>query len=58
MGHMIYPCGLEVQKAKVGAISQVPRLINVSQLQTFLGLCNYYQRFINGFNIITKPLIR
>jgi hypothetical protein len=58
MGHMFYPGGLEVQKAKVGAISHVLQLINVSWLQTFLGLCNYCQRFINGFNIITKPLIR
>ncbi len=30
MGHMIYLGGLEVQKAKVESISQVPQPINVS----------------------------
>jgi hypothetical protein len=39
---MIYPGGLGVQKAKVEAISQVPQLINATELQSFMGLCNYY----------------
>jgi hypothetical protein len=42
LGHMIYPNGLGVQKAKVEAISQVPQLTNVNRLRAFLGLCNYY----------------
>jgi hypothetical protein len=42
LGHMIYPNGLKVQKAKVEAISQVPQATNVSRLQAFMGLCNYY----------------
>ncbi len=42
-------------EAKVEAISQVPRPTNVRQLRAFLGLCNYYQRFVEGFNNIVKP---
>jgi hypothetical protein len=37
---MIYPSELGVQKVKVEAISQVPQLIDVNWLWTFLGLCN------------------
>jgi hypothetical protein len=58
MGHMIYPSGLGVQKAKVEAISLVPQPIDVNRLQNFLSLCNYYQRFVKSFNHITKPLTR
>jgi hypothetical protein len=56
LGHMIYPSGLWVQKAKVEAISQVPQPIDVSRLQAFMGLCNYYWRFVKGFSSIAKPL--
>ncbi len=45
-----------VQKAKGEAISEVPQLVNVSQLQTFLGLCNYNWRFVKRFSNIAKPL--
>jgi hypothetical protein len=58
LGRMIYPSGLGVQKAKVEAISQVPQPTNVNQLWTFLGLCNYYQRFVKRFSNIVKTLIR
>jgi hypothetical protein len=56
LGHMIYLGRLEVQKAKVKSISQVPQLINVSWLRVFLSLCNYYWRFVKGFSSIAKPL--
>jgi hypothetical protein len=45
-----------VQRAKVEAISQVPQPMDVSQLQAFLGLCNYYWRFVKGFISVAKPL--
>jgi hypothetical protein len=32
--------------------------MDVNQLRAFLGLCNYYQRFVKGFNNIPKPLTR
>jgi hypothetical protein len=56
LGHMIYPSGLGVHKAKVEAISQVPQPIDVSWLRAFLGLCNYYWSFVKGFGSIIRPL--
>ncbi len=58
LGHMIYPNGLGVQKAKVEPISQIPQPTDVNQLRTFLRLCNYYQIFVKRFNNIVKPLTR
>jgi hypothetical protein len=55
---MIFPNGLGIQKSKVEAISQVPQLINVNWLQVFIGLCNYYYRFVKGFSSIAKLLTR
>jgi hypothetical protein len=52
---MIYPSGLGVQKAKVEALSEAPQPTNVSWLRAFMGLCNYYQRFVKGFSSIAKP---
>jgi len=49
---------LGVHKAKVKPISQIPQPIDVSQLQTFLRLCNYYQIFVKRFNNIVKLLTR
>jgi hypothetical protein len=56
LGHMIYPSGLRIQKAKVETISQVFQLMDVSQLWYFKNLCQYYWTFVKGFNNIAKPL--
>ena len=29
---------------------------NVNEIQQFLGLCNYYRRFVKGFASIASPL--
>ncbi len=58
LGHMIYRSGLKVQKAKVKDISQVPQPTNVNSLRAFLGLCNYYRKFVKGFSSITKPMMK
>jgi hypothetical protein len=40
----------------VEAISQVPQPTDVNWLKAFMGLCNYYQRFVKGFSNMAKPL--
>ena len=41
---------------KISAIKERKPPTNVKQLQQFLGLCNYYRKFIEGFATITAPL--
>jgi len=53
---VIGPKGIEIQREKVeGVLSWLaPR--NVKEVQKFLGLANYYRRFIKNFVRIAAPL--
>ena len=42
--------------AKIEAIKNRLAPKNVKQLQSFLGLCNYYRRFVQQFSCIAQPL--
>jgi hypothetical protein len=56
LGHVIYPSGLGVQQVKVEAIARIPHPIDVSKVRAFMGLMNYYYRYVKGFNAMAKPL--
>jgi site-specific DNA-cytosine methylase len=56
LGHMVVPGGLEVQEAKVRAILEVPAPVDVARLRSFLGLANYYRRFVPNYSRVAKPL--
>jgi len=56
LGHVIYPGDLGVHQAKVEAIACIPRPTDVSRVRAFMGLANYYRRYVKGFSAITKPL--
>lgn len=56
LGHMIVPGGLEVQQAKVRAILDIPPPSDVGRLRAFLGLANYYRRFVPNYSSVAKPL--
>jgi hypothetical protein len=56
LGHMIYLGGLGVVASKVEVVMPIPRPRDVSRLRAFLGLCNYYRKFVKTFSAIAKPL--
>jgi hypothetical protein len=56
LGHMIYPGGLGVVASKVEVVMSIPKPRDVSRLRAFLGLCNYYCKFVKTFSAIAKPL--
>ena len=56
LGHMIVPGRLGVQMAKVEALNRIPIPRDVPRLRVFLGLANYYRRFVRSFSLIAKPL--
>ena len=47
---------MSVDPAKVDKIRQILQPTSVKKLQTFLGLCNYYSKFIENFAAICRPL--
>lgn len=56
LGHTVSEQGIGTEMAKVEAIQTWPKPANVHELRQFLGLANYYRRFIFKYASITKPL--
>ena len=56
LGHWITPGKISPQAAKVVAIDGMKAPTNVSELRTFLGLANYYRKFIHQFSAQAQPL--
>jgi len=56
LGVVIGPKGVEIQKEKVEGVLNWLAPRNVKEVQKFLGLANYYRRFIKNFARIAAPL--
>jgi hypothetical protein len=56
LGHVISERGIEVDKAKVETVEQLPPPTDVKSLRSFLGHAGFYRIFIKDFSKITKPL--
>ena len=56
LGVVIGPREVEMQKEKVERVLNWPVPRNVKEMQKFLGLTNYYKRFIKDFARIAAPL--
>jgi hypothetical protein len=57
LGHKIPSRGIEVDKAKIDVIENLPPLVNVKDVRRFLGHARFYRQFIKDFSKIAKPLI-
>ena len=56
LGHIIEAAGLHKSPDKVSAIVEAPAPCDVSQLRSFLGMLNYYGRFIPDLATVLQPL--
>jgi hypothetical protein len=52
LGHKISEKGIEVDKAKIEVIKQLPPPTNVMGIRIFLGHAGFYRRFIQNFSQI------
>ena len=56
LGHSITKDGISALPDKVEAIAKAPQPTNVQELRSFLGLLNYYGKFIRNLATILHPL--
>ncbi len=57
LGHQVSIQGAKPLSSYVEAVEKRPPPTMVKELQVFLGLVNFYRRFIPGAASILKPLI-
>jgi len=56
LGHVVSNKGVSVDPQKIEAVSNWPRPKNPTEVRSFLGLAEYYHRFVQNFSKIATPL--
>ena len=56
LGVVIGPNGIEIKKEKVNRVLSWLEPKNIKDIRKFLGLANYYQRFIKDFSQVARPI--
>jgi len=56
LGHIVGRDGIKVDPAKIAVIQKWPLPKNLKELQAFLGLGNYFRKFVRHFSTLVAPL--
>ena len=57
LGHILSPDGIRPNKENIEKILQWKAPTNVKEVQSFLGMANYYRRFCKNYSALVRPLI-
>ena len=58
LGHKISNKGIQPTEEKIRAIVEAPAPNNVSQLKAFVGMLNYYAKFLPNISSTLAPLFK
>ncbi|GKC63264.1 putative reverse transcriptase domain-containing protein, partial [Tanacetum coccineum] len=58
LGHVIDSEGIHVDPAKIESVKDWASPKSATEIRQFLSLAGYYQRLIEGFSKITKPMTK
>ena len=56
LSYLVSEKGLALDPVKIQSIEEWPRPQNIKEVQLFVGLANYYRKFILGYSHTTTPL--
>lgn len=56
LGHVVSSDGVRPDPRKTAVIRDWPTPRNVSELRSFLGLANYFRKFLQGYSSVVAPL--
>ena len=58
LGHVVSDKGICPDPAKTDVVANYPIPKNAKEVKQFMGLCNYYRRFVKGYSEIAAPLFK
>lgn len=58
LGHIVSADRVLPDLSKIGAVTTWPQPTHLKALQSFLGFCGYYRRFIANYAAIVQPLTK
>lgn len=56
LGHVLSKQGIQVDEDKIEIVKKYPILKTQQEVRQFLGLCNYYRKFVKNYSKITVPI--
>lgn len=56
LGHVLSEHGVKADQRKINCMQKFPRPTSVTETQRFLGMANYYRRYVNQYAKMAKPL--
>lgn len=56
LGFLVSEKGVKTDPDKIAAIEKFPPPKKIKDVQSFLGTCNFYRKFIKNYSMIAKPL--